>query len=149
VRRFLSWCDGEGVELASISPGKVGRYLTALGGSAAKRNQHLSALRGLFDRLVQRHEALLNPAASVRGVKETVVEGKTPEITIDQARKLIASVATTYMVKAKGQQAQESENHKKGLASNEPTLIKSANASISTIMHTLLRILQSTSGAST
>ena len=85
----------------------VGQYLTALGGSAAKRNLHLSALRGFFDRLVQRHVVLLNPAASVSGVKETVVEGKTPEITIDQARKLIASVRTTYTVKAKGQKPQE------------------------------------------
>jgi integrase/recombinase XerD len=56
---------------------------------------------------VQRHVVLLNPAASVRGVKQTVMEGKTPEITIDQARKLIASVGTTYTVKAKGHQAQE------------------------------------------
>ena len=103
VRRFLAWCEGEGVELASISPGMVGQYLVGLGGSAAKRNLHLSALRGFFDRLVQRHVVLLNPAASVSGVKETVVEGKTPEITIDQARKLIASVKTTYTVKAKGQ----------------------------------------------
>ena len=77
------------------------------GGSAAKRSQHLSALRRFFDRLVQRHVVLLNPAASVRGINETVVEGKTPEITIDQARKVIASVGTTYTVKAKGQQAQE------------------------------------------
>ncbi len=107
VRRFLSWCEGEGVELASISPGMVGQYLTGLGGSAAKRNQRLSALRGFFDRVVQRHVVLLNPAASVRGVKQTVMEGKTPEITIDQARKLIASVGTTYTVKAKGHQAQE------------------------------------------
>jgi integrase/recombinase XerD len=107
VRRFLSWCEEEGVELASISPGMVGKYLVGLGGSAAKRNQHLSALRGFFDRMVQRHVVLLNPAASVSGVKETVVEGKTPEITIDQARKLIASVGTMYAVKAKGQEAQE------------------------------------------
>jgi integrase/recombinase XerD len=107
VRRFLAWAEGQGVELASISPGMVGQYLTGLGGSPAKRNQHLSALRGFFDRLVQRHVVLLNPDASVRGVKETVVEGKTPEITIDHARKLIASVGTTYTVKAKGQKAQE------------------------------------------
>jgi integrase/recombinase XerD len=107
VRRFLAWAEEQGVELASISPGMVGQYLTGLGGSAAKRNQHLSALRGFFDRLVQRHVVLLNPAASVRGVKETVVEGKTPEITIDQARRLIASVGTTYTVKAKGEQAQD------------------------------------------
>jgi site-specific recombinase XerD len=107
VRRFLSWCEEESVELASISPGMVGKYLVGLGGSAAKRNQHLSALRGFFDRMVQRHVVLLNPAASVSGVKETVVEGKTPEITIDQARKLIASVGTTYTVKTKGQVSQE------------------------------------------
>ena len=55
VRRFLAWAEGQGVELASISPGMVGQYLTGLGGSAAKRNQHLSALRGLFDRLVRPH----------------------------------------------------------------------------------------------
>ena len=102
VRRFLAWAKGQGVELASISPGMVGQYITGLGGSAAKRNQHLVALRGFFDRLVQRHVVLINPAASVRGVKETVVEGKTPEITIDQARKLIASVKTTYTVREKG-----------------------------------------------
>jgi site-specific recombinase XerD len=107
VRRFLSWCEGEGVELASISPGMVGQYVTALGGSAAKRNLHLSALRGFFDRMVQRHVLLLNPAASVSDVKETVVEGKTPEITIEQARNLIASVKTAYTVKVKGQKPQE------------------------------------------
>jgi len=107
VRRFLGWADEEGLELANIPPGKVGQYLTGLGGSAAKRNLHLSALRGFFDRMVQRHVVLLNPAASVSGVKETVVEGKTPEITIEQARKLIASVRTTYKLKAKGQKPQE------------------------------------------
>ncbi len=100
-------CEGQRVELASISPGMVGQYLADLGGSASKRNLHLSALRGFFDRLVQRHVVLLNPAASVSGVKETVVEGKTPEITIEQARKLLASVRTTYTVKAKGQKPQE------------------------------------------
>ncbi len=58
--------------------------------------------------MVQRHVVLLNPAASVSGVKETVVEGKTPEITIEQARKLIASIKTTYTVKAKGQKPRRS-----------------------------------------
>ncbi len=32
---------------------------------------------------------ILNPAASVKGVKEQVIEGKTPEITIEQARTLM------------------------------------------------------------
>ena len=68
VRRFLAWAEGQGGKLASISPGMVGKYITGLGGSAAKRNQHLSALRGFFDRLIQRHVVLLNPAASMRGL---------------------------------------------------------------------------------
>ena len=88
--RFLAWAEGQGVELAAITPGMVGQYLVGLGGSPAKRNQHLAALRGFFDRLVNRHVCILNPAASVKGVKDQVVEGKTPEITIDHARKLLA-----------------------------------------------------------
>jgi hypothetical protein len=55
VRRFLGWCEGQGVELAAITPGMVGQYLVALSGSPSKRNQHLAALRGFFDRLVNRH----------------------------------------------------------------------------------------------
>ena len=98
VRRFLGWCEGQGVELPTITPGQVGQYLVGLGGSAAKRNLHLSALRGFFDRLVNRHVVILNPAASVRGVKEQVIEGKTPEITVDQARTLLASVDTGHIV---------------------------------------------------
>ena len=98
VRRFLAWCEGQGAELARVTPGMVGHYLVALGGSPAKRNLALAALRGFFDRLVQRHVVLLNPAASVKGVKETVVEGKTPEITVEQARTLLASVDTGHVV---------------------------------------------------
>lgn len=98
VKRFLAWCEGQGLELLTITPGLVGQYLVGLGGSAAKRNLHLAALRGFFDQLVQRHVVILNPAASVRGVKDTVMEGKTPEITIDQARMLLASIDTGNVV---------------------------------------------------
>lgn len=98
VRRFLEWAGEKGGELRAISPGMLGRYLVELGGSAAKRNLHLSALRGFFDRLVQRHVVILNPAATVRGVKEQVMEGKTPEITIEDAKKLLASVRISRTV---------------------------------------------------
>src|SRR3954462_13481515 len=60
VKRFLAWVEGEGVELAAISPGMVGQYLVGLGSSPSKRNLHLAALRGFFDRLVQRHVVMLN-----------------------------------------------------------------------------------------
>lgn len=92
IRLFLTWADRQGVELAAITPGMVGQYLTGLGGSPAKRNLALAALRGFFDRLVQRHVVILNPAATAKGVKERVIEGKTPEITLEQARMLMASI---------------------------------------------------------
>ena len=98
VRLFLVWVEGQGVDLVAITPGMVGQYLVGLGGSAANRNLHLSALRRFFDRLVNRHVCVLNPAASVKGVKEQVMEGKTPEITIEQARTLLASVNTGDVV---------------------------------------------------
>jgi len=98
VRRFLGWAEGQGVELPAITPGMVGQYLAGLGGSAAKRNLHLSALRGFFDRLVNRHVCVLNPAASVKGVKDQVIEGKTPEIGVQQGRTLLASVVCSDVV---------------------------------------------------
>jgi integrase/recombinase XerD len=98
VKKFLAWCEGQGIELLTITPGKIGQYLVGLDGSAAKRNLHLSALRGFFDRLVNRHVIILNPAASVKGVKDSVMEGKTPEITIDQARTLLKSINTSNLI---------------------------------------------------
>jgi integrase len=77
----------------------IGAVVEAFGcGSPAKRNLHLAALRGFFDRLVNRHVVILNPAASVKGVKDQVIEGETPKITIDQARTLLASIDTSYVM---------------------------------------------------
>jgi site-specific recombinase XerD len=98
VKRFLRWAEEQGVELPAITPGMIGQYLAALGGSAAKRNLHLSALRGFFDRLVNRHVVILNPAATVKGVKDEVIEGKTPEITLEQARTLLASIQVAKLL---------------------------------------------------
>ena len=47
---------------------------------------------------MNRHVVILNPAASVKGVKEHVIEGKTPEITIEQARPMLRSVDTGHVV---------------------------------------------------
>src|SRR5262245_14710983 len=45
VKRFLAWAEGQGKALPEITPGMIGQYLVSLGGSPAKRNLHLSALR--------------------------------------------------------------------------------------------------------
>ena len=41
--------------------------------------------------LVQRHVIVLNPALSVRTERYSAVEGRTPEISVAQARKLLGA----------------------------------------------------------
>ncbi len=69
-----------------------------LSGEIASKKQQLAAIRKFFDVCVVRHAIILNPALSVRGEKYQVVEGKTPEITKAQARRLIASIDTRTVV---------------------------------------------------
>jgi len=101
VNRFLKWAEKHGGgELTQIAPWHVGEYFTELAKttSIATRNQHLSALRHFFDGMVTRHAIVLNPALSVRGERYSVIEGKTPEIPIPDARKLLASMDTSHVV---------------------------------------------------
>lgn len=97
-RRFLNWAEALGRPLHQIAPADVGRYLDGLPGSAASKKVYLAAIRHLFDRLVQRHSVPLNPAASVRGDRHNVVEGRTPEIAVAQARQLLASIDDSRLV---------------------------------------------------
>jgi site-specific recombinase XerD len=41
VRRFLAWCEHEGVDLRDITPGLAGDYMSQLQGSAPTKNQTL------------------------------------------------------------------------------------------------------------
>jgi site-specific recombinase XerD len=91
VRRFLEWLPSDfGPE--QIRPAIVGRYIAKHVGSIPTRKLHLAALRKFFDLLVERHIMIINPAASVRGLRYEAVEGKTPEITIEHAKKLLATI---------------------------------------------------------
>ncbi len=92
VRQFLNWLEIKAVCLKDILPGMVGEYLDTHPGSVPTKNLHLSALRAFFDVLVNRHAIVFNPAATVRGERYQAVEGKTPEITVEQARALLKSV---------------------------------------------------------
>jgi site-specific recombinase XerD len=67
-------------------------------GALPTKKQHLAALRHFFDQLVTRHAVILNPAACVRSERYQVVEGKTPEITVAQARLLLRSIDTGHVV---------------------------------------------------
>ena len=57
--------------------------------------QHLAGVRHFFDGMVTRHAVILNPALSVRGERYEVVEGKTPELSVAQARLLLKSMKTS------------------------------------------------------
>ncbi|MCA9172684.1 MAG: tyrosine-type recombinase/integrase, partial [Planctomycetales bacterium] len=82
----------------TISPRDVASYLDQLNYSPATKKLHLAGLRHFFDTLVTRHVVVLNPALSVRGERLQVVEGKTPEITREQARRLLKSIDISTVV---------------------------------------------------
>jgi integrase/recombinase XerD len=92
VRKFLVWVEERGLELPRVSPGDVGEYLEGLELATPTKKLHLAGLRRFFDRLVNRHVSVINPAATVKAERYTVVEGKTPEIGADQARTLLKSI---------------------------------------------------------
>lgn len=98
IREFLAHCELLGRELPNVSPRDVGDYLDRQEVSPASKKLCLSALRHFFDTLVTRHVVVLNPATSVRSERMQVVEGKTPEISIKQARLLLASIDTSSVV---------------------------------------------------
>ncbi len=98
VRVFLKWVEPVEANLASITPGMVGRYFDQLSLSMPSKKLHMSAIRGFFDVLVLRHVCLLNPALSVRTERYTVMEGKTPEITSEQARQLLNSIKPSSLI---------------------------------------------------
>jgi site-specific recombinase XerD len=112
VSSFFAWLDEHGIdELADIEPFHVAAYLKALrvsaaGNPAAKQRvaakptvkQHLAAIRMLFDWLVVGQVLAINPAHAVRGPKHVVKRGKTPVLSEDQARHLLASIKITRKV---------------------------------------------------
>ena len=98
IRRFLNHCEQLGRELVNVSPRDVGCYLDGLELAAVTKKLHLSALRHFFDTLVTRHVVVLNPAHSVRSERLEVLEGRTPEITIEHARNLLKSIDTESVV---------------------------------------------------
>lgn len=97
VRRFLAWCQRQELELPRITPGIVGRYFDELPLSLPSKKLHLAAVRAFFDVLVQRHVIVLNPAHSVRTERYQSVEGRTPAITVEQSRALLASIEPKTM----------------------------------------------------
>ena len=98
VGRFLARVEDQGAELARVTTGLAGRIIDTLSGAPAAKQQTLSACGQYCAGLVQRHAMILNPFVSVTGERYQVIEGRTPEIAISQARVLLASFDTASPV---------------------------------------------------
>ena len=109
VHRFLQHCESLGVALTEVTPGIVSEHLKRLQAeiktrrdeperfkpaSKPTRKLHLAGIRKFFDKLVERHAIALNPALSVRGPKHSMTEGKTPALSVKQARAILAGIDT-------------------------------------------------------
>ncbi len=92
VNRFLNWLQNVDLPLTQVSPRDVGDYLDSLELSIPSKKLHRAALNHFFDFQVQRHAVVLNPVSSVRNERYQSSEGKTPEITVKQARQLFQNI---------------------------------------------------------
>lgn len=113
VHRFLAHCESLSVALPNVTPGIVSDYLKKLQAdiktkrgesprtrpaSKPMRKLHLAGIRKFLDKCVERHAIALNPALSVRGPKHSMTEGKTPALSVQQARDVFASIDTSDIV---------------------------------------------------
>jgi len=101
VHRFCEWCTAGRVTLAGIAPPHVAAYLKVLdasGKSKATVKLHLAAIRNWMRRLTQHGALDRNPASEVKGPKLVVREGKTPALSREQARALLASMDGTDLM---------------------------------------------------
>ncbi len=100
ARQFFEWCELRRVSLDQVCPMLVAAYIEELGrrNSPPTVQQHLAAIRTLFDFLVIGQVIPFNPAASVRGPKYVVRKGKTPVLSSEDARLLLDSIDTSHVV---------------------------------------------------
>lgn len=92
---FLGWCAARGVtSLAAVQPLHVAAYIEQLGREVGipTVKQRLAGIRHLFDRLVVGQVVPVNPAASVRGLGNSVRRGKTPVLDPLEARRLLDAI---------------------------------------------------------
>ena len=95
AKEFLRWCQISDVgSILAVGPMHVAGYVEWLTRerAAPTAKQRLAAIRHLFDWLVTGQVLSVNPASSVRGPKHSVVKGKTPALSAEEARSLLDSI---------------------------------------------------------
>jgi integrase/recombinase XerD len=94
IGNFLAWAERHRLTLTGIEPVHVAAYIETLTRekSAPTVKQHLAAIGMCFDWLTSGGIMDFNPASSVHGPKHVVKQGKTPVLTADEAKGLLASI---------------------------------------------------------
>ncbi|MBV7326840.1 site-specific integrase [Chloroflexi bacterium TSY] len=96
LHRFSGWCEREGLALPELHSQNIETYiekqLRSEGLSDASIQQHLSALKTIFNRLYIERVLPIDPAAPIRfeGLKKT--EGSTPDLSREQIEQLFAEI---------------------------------------------------------
>ncbi|MDX2116831.1 MAG: tyrosine-type recombinase/integrase [Planctomycetota bacterium] len=113
VRRFVEHLESLGLSVASATPRHVAMYVESLHAKPGHghhsqrpprtmairtRKQHLAAIRHFYHQLVQRHAAIINPAASVRSPRLIVERGETRAIRSEQIRHTLAVIDSTTLI---------------------------------------------------
>ncbi|MFO0814113.1 MAG: tyrosine-type recombinase/integrase [Gemmatales bacterium] len=98
--QFARFCERRQLELHHLDPYIIAAYIETKSKTHSKPTVklHLAALRMLFDYLVVGQSMAFNPAASVRGPKHVVKRGKTPVLSVDDARLLMESIDSKTLV---------------------------------------------------
>ncbi len=100
VRAFCSWAERRRITLEQIEPIVVAAYVEELMAKYSKLTvkQHLAAIRMMFDFFVTGGILRVNPAASVKGPKVTILKGTTPILSASEARQLLDSIDTRDLI---------------------------------------------------
>ncbi len=100
VRQFSAFCAVHGIEeLAQVEPVHVAAFVEDQLREHSKPTVklRLAALRMLFDWMVIGQVIPTNPAHAVRGPKHTQKKGRTPVLTVEEARTLLDSIDTASL----------------------------------------------------
>ncbi|MBV8359693.1 MAG: hypothetical protein JO189_17410 [Deltaproteobacteria bacterium] len=92
------------LKLAEIDGISVAAYIEQLGTMASKPtiNQHLTAIRQLFDDLTTGGVLDINPAASMRGPKYVVRRGKTSVLSLEEGENCSPCITKLYESHTRG-----------------------------------------------
>jgi integrase/recombinase XerD len=101
VKRFFDWCDERRLEPHEIEAITLAAYVEETRHTGRLNRlvkQPLAAIRQLFDHLTTGGILEVNPGASVRGPRYVVKRGKTPVLSVEEARKVLDSIESNTLI---------------------------------------------------